>query len=76
MEIEFVFWGFFFFLFNFAQGNIGMHLTEFKPTRLAILILLVRRVNHSTMPQQVVLIMVCKIVAFKTNFNKPIYSVC
>ena len=34
----------------FAQGNNGLSLTGFEPMQLAILRLLVRRINHSTMP--------------------------
>ena len=33
-----------------AQGNNGLSMTGFEPMRLAILRLLVRRVNHSTTP--------------------------
>jgi hypothetical protein len=33
-----------------AQGNNGLLLTGFEPMRLAIIRLLVRRVNHSAMP--------------------------
>jgi hypothetical protein len=36
-----------------AQGNNDLPLTGFEPMRLAIMRLLVRRVNHSAMPPQI-----------------------